>query len=198
MRDQLVRFWRGMEGLAAVEFAFVLPIILIMLLGLVELSTASGVRTQVVNMSSTAADLIAQKAAATGTDMDGAFAATKAILYPNDTKLAAITITSVIDGGVGNTPRIAWSCSMAGANAVSTQPFTKNSNPSPAIPAGLIEAGKGGSVVWTRVTYKYTSFLNYFLRGTQTWTNDFYTKPRRVLQVPYSSSPATALGTCNF
>jgi Flp pilus assembly protein TadG len=198
MRNQLVRFWHGVEGLAAVEFAFVLPIILAMLLGLVELSHASGVRTQVINMASTASDLIAQEAASTGSDMDTAFAATKAILFPHDTKLAAITITSVIDGGAGKSPVIAWSCSMQGPNAVTTTPFSKGANPSPALPNGLLTAGSGGSVIWSRVTYKYTSFLRYFLPGTKTWTNDFYAKPRRVLQIPYTSSPASASGTCKF
>lgn len=198
MRSLLGRFWSSVEGLAAVEFAFVLPIILAMLLGLVELSHASGVRTQVINMASTAADLIAQEVTTTGSDMDTAFAATKAILFPHDTKLAAITITSVIDGGTGKSPVIAWSCTMKGANAVATTPFSKGGNPSPALPNGLLTAGSGGSVIWSRVTYKYTSFLSYFLHGTKTWTNDFYAKPRRVLQVPYTSSPASAAGTCNF
>jgi len=198
MRNLLARFWNGIEGLAAVEFAFVLPIILSMLMGLVELSHASGVRTQVINMASTASDLVAQKATATGSDIDTSFAATKAILFPHDTKVAAITITSVIDGGTGKTPVIAWSCSMAGANAVTTTPFAKGGNPNPAIPAGLIEAGKGGSVIWSHVTYKYSSFLTYFLPATSTWTNDFYAKPRRSPQVPYTSSPASASGTCKF
>lgn len=198
MRKTFIRFWFGEQGLAAVEFAFVLPIILIMFIGLIELSNASGVRAQVINMASTSSDLIAQESATNGGDMDTAFAATKAVLFPQDTKVAAITITSVIDGGAGKPPVIAWSCSMKGANAVSTSPFSKGANPSPALPTGVLTAGSGGSVIWSRVTYKYTSFLNYFLPGTATWTNDFYGKPRRVLQIPYSSSPATASGTCNF
>ncbi|MBS0279573.1 MAG: pilus assembly protein [Proteobacteria bacterium] len=199
MRNPFIRFWRGVQGLAAVEFAFVLPIILSMLLGLVELSHASGVRTQVINMASTAADLIAQKSAATGSDIDTSFAATKAILFPNDTTVATVTITSVIDAGTGKTPIIAWSCSTTG-----TTPFAKGANPSPSLPAsftakdGAVEPGKGGSVIWSRVTYKYKSFLTYFLPATSNWTNDFYAKPRRVLQVPYTSSPAAAAGTCKF
>lgn len=198
MRGLFARFYYGAQGLAAVEFAFVLPIILIMLLGLVELSLASAVRTQVINMASTASDLVAQKSTATGSDIDTSFAATKAILFPNDTTVAAITITSVIDAGAGKTPIIAWSCSMAGTNAVATTPFTKGGNPNPALPAGILTAGSGGSVIWSRVTYKYKSALTYFLPATSTWTNDFYAKPRRVAQVPYTSSPASASGTCKF
>lgn len=205
MRSLLARFRHSIEGLAAVEFAFVLPIILAMLLGLVELSVASGVRTQVINMASTASDLISQKSTATGTDVDGAFAATKAILYPNDTTVATVIITSVVDAGTGKAPVIAWSCSMAGANAGTAAPYAKGSSPNPALPAdftakdGPLEPGKGGSVIWSHVTYKYTSLLNYFIRNPQApWVNDFYSKPRRVAQIPYTSSPATALGTCKF
>lgn len=199
MRELFIRFWHGVQGLAAVEFAFVLPIILSMLLGLVELSHASGVRTQVINMASTAADLIAQKSAATGGDIDTSFAATKAILFPHDTKVATVTITSVIDAGAGKTPVVAWSCSTTGIT-----PYSKGSNPNPTLPAsftaqdGPLEPGKGGSVIWSRVTYKYSSFLTYFLPATSNWTNDFYAKPRRVQQVPYTSSPAVTAGTCKF
>lgn len=196
MRRLLTRCWKSNRGLAAVEFAFVLPIILSMFLALVELSQALGVRADVINMTSAGGDLIAQKATATGADLDGVFNALNAMLFPHATNEAVVTITSVIDGGLGKTPVIAWSCSMGGKNPAT--PMTKGGAPSPAIPAGLIEAGKGGSVIWSRVTYRYNSFLSYFLADWTNWTNDFYLKPRRVLQIPYSANPVSALGTCNF
>jgi len=189
-------YWTSNRGLAAVEFAFVLPIILSMFLALVELSQALGVRADVINMASTGGDLIAQKATATGADLDGAFSALNAMLFPHATDEAVVTITSVIDGGLGKSPVVAWSCSMGGKNPAT--PMTKGSAPSPAIPAGLIVAGNGGSVIWSRVAYRYNSFLSYFLAPWTNWTNDFYLKPRRVLQIPYSANPVSALGTCNF
>jgi hypothetical protein len=54
----------------------------------------------------------------------------------------------------------------------------------------MITAGDGTSVIWSRITYKYTSPISYFLTGSRTWTSDFYLKPRRVLQVPITGSPA--------
>ncbi|MES2293100.1 MAG: TadE/TadG family type IV pilus assembly protein [Pseudomonadota bacterium] len=195
MQGFLKRCWKCEQGLAAMEFAFVLPIILTMLLGMVELSQALGVRAEIINMASTGADLIAQEATAKGSDLDGAFNALNAMLYPHDVSVATITITSVIDGGAGKSPIVAWSCSM-GSGAT---PATKGTTPSnPTIPAGLITQGGGGSVIWSHVTYAYTSNLSYFLVGTKNWKNDFYLKPRRVLQIPYSSNPASTLGTCNF
>ncbi|MES2254333.1 MAG: TadE/TadG family type IV pilus assembly protein [Pseudomonadota bacterium] len=183
---------RDQRGLAAVEFALILPILLMMFLGLIEFSQALGVRAEVINMSSTGGDLVAQKSAASGADLDTVFSAVTAMLFPNDASQATITISSVIDGGAGNSPKVAWSCSKGLVPAA----LSKGSAPSPAIPAGFIVAGKGGSVIWSRVTYRYNSFLVYYLPAWTTWTNDFYLKPRRVLQIPISSA-ATAPAVCN-
>jgi len=51
-------------------------------------------------------------------------------------------------------------------------------------------------VIWSRVTYRYNSFLVYYLPAWSTWTEDFYLKPRRVLQIPITSK-ATAPAVCN-
>ncbi|MEO7054012.1 MAG: hypothetical protein ABI191_03470, partial [Rhizomicrobium sp.] len=150
------------------------------------------VRAEVINMSSTGGDLVAQKSAASGADLDTVFSAVTAMLFPNDASQATITISSVIDGGAGNSPKVAWSCSKGLAPAA----LAKGSTPSPAIPPGFVDPGKGGSVIWSRVTYRYNSFLVYYLPAWTTWTNDFYLKPRRVLQIPISSA-ATGPAVCN-
>lgn len=192
MQKAFSRFRNGEQGLAAVEFAFVLPIILSMLLALIELSQASGARAKVISMTSTGGDLIAQESIATGADLDNVFGALNTMLFPNDITQATVTITSVIDGGAGKSPVVAWSCS----KGRTPSPATKGASPSPALPAGLLTSGSGGSVIWSRVTYRYNSFLTYFLPQWSNWTNDFYLKPRRVLQIPISGTP-TAPAVCN-
>ena len=177
-------YWRNKQGLAAVEFAFVLPILLSMLLGLVELSQALLLRTDVTNMSATAADLIAEESSVSSTDLTNVFNALNAMVFPFDSTPSTITITSVIDGGTGNTPKVAWSCTKSGTAE------TKNAAPSTAIPTGLITAGDGTSVIWAKITYAYNSPISYFLIGTKNWTNNFYLKPRRVLQIPITGTPS--------
>lgn len=197
MKKLFLHYWKNNRGLAAIEFAFVMPIMLSMLIGLVELSNALGLRADVINMASTAADLIADEKAATGPDMDNVFNALNAMLYgyatvdSSNNSLVTITISSIIDGGTGQSPKVSWSCTLRGTA------LTKGSTSfSPSLPSGTITAGDGTSVIWAKVTYKYTSPLSYFITGTQNWTNNFYLKPRRVLQIPYSGTP-TSPATCN-
>lgn len=181
---KLLHAWKNRSGLAAVEFAFVLPILLAMLLGLVELSQALALRADITNMSSTASDLIAQESTVASADLTNVFNALTAMVFPFDSGPVTITITSVIDGGTGKAPKVGWSCTQGGTAE------TKGSAPSVALPAGLITAGDGSSVIWSKVTYTYTSSISYFLVGAKTWTNNFYLKPRRVLQIPITGTPS--------
>ena len=184
MLERLRPYWKNSQGLAAVEFAFVLPILLTMLLGLVELSQALLLRTDVTNMSSTAADLIAQESSVTSSDLTNVYNALNAMVFPFSSAPTTITITSVIDGGAGNAPKVAWSCTQGGTAQ------TKGAAPTTALPSGLITAGDGTSVIWARITYAYNSPISYFLVGTKNWSNDFYLKPRRVLQIPITGTPS--------
>jgi Flp pilus assembly protein TadG len=178
------QYWKNKRGMAAVEFAFVLPILLTMLLGLVELSQALSLRADITNMSSTASDLIAQESSVTSSDLTNVFNALSAMIFPFNSGPSTITITSVIDGGTGHPPKVAWSCTQGGTAE------TKGSAPSTTLPTGLITAGDGTSVIWSKVTYAYNSPISYFLVGTKNWTNNFYLKPRRVLQIPITGTPS--------
>ena len=65
-------------------------------------------------MSATAADLIAEESSVSSTDLTNVYNALNAMLFPFATGPATITITSVIDGGTGNAPKVAWSCTQNG------------------------------------------------------------------------------------
>jgi Flp pilus assembly protein TadG len=86
------RFRRDHKGLAAVEFALILPVMITLFFGIVELSMALAARADVTNMASIAADLVAQESSMTAQDMSNVFAASSAILYPYSTTPATITV----------------------------------------------------------------------------------------------------------
>ncbi len=55
------RFGRKIDGIAAVEFALIVPIMLCMFIGTVELSQAITVDRRVTQVASTTADLVARQ-----------------------------------------------------------------------------------------------------------------------------------------
>ena len=55
--------------------------------------------------------------------------------------------------------------------------------------SNLIVAGSGGSVILTEISYSYASSVSTYFVGNVTWTNNFYSKPRRVAQIALTACP---------
>jgi Flp pilus assembly protein TadG len=173
------RFAAACEGIMAVEFALIAPIMITMYFGVTELSDGYTAKGKVVVVASTAADLTAQETAICNAEMNDIFAALGAIMFPYPTNNMQITITSLIDAGNG-TVKVAWS------DALNTTPRVVNSTVS--IPSGLVTSGGGGSVIFTEVTYMYTSPAGHLIYGQIPLTDKFYLAPRRTAQIARSAN----------
>jgi len=190
-RNRTGLFGSNQDGIAAVEFAMLLPIMITLFFGVVETSMALLCRADVSKMASTAADLISQANAPATSDIANAYAATGVLLYPYyDPSVAgsakpSIRITSVVDDGSGAvgkdhlTGTVAWTCTQSGSGVLSPaiavgQPVT--------LPQPLMT--DGGSLIIAEVAYDYQSPTTQLLATSMNFTNNFYTKPRRVLQIP--------------
>ncbi len=199
MQGLLKRFRRSKDGLAAVEFAMLLPVLLTLFFGVMELALALACRADVANVASTAADLVAQESAVSTADMGNVFSAASAILYPYKVDYATITIYSIVDnsnsaskngGGSNSSGKVMWSCQKTGTGGAKTGPTTPppNSNGGDIIAAtnlvnGNPTYGGGGSVIVATITYQYTSPTTRIISSAIPMQNTFYSKPRRVLQV---------------
>ena len=164
------------DGLAAVEFALLLPVMITLFFGVVEVSLALACRADVTNVASTAADLVAQESALTTTDMSNVWSALNAILYPYDTSVSKVTLSSInYDTTTSSltSGKVAWSCTKNGT--------ARTTGATVPLPAGLMTAN--GSVIMSEITYNYTSPTTKIVTGTKVMTNTFYTKPRRVAQI---------------
>lgn len=183
-------FLKNARGSIAVEFAFVAPVMLGLFFGLAELASAEGARGDVVNLASVGADLVAQEKSATTSDMTNVFNALAAMMYPYDTSNVQITISSIIDNNTTTTGKVAWSCTKNGSALSVGGTYTF-----PTAAQGVITKGGGGSVIMAVVSYSYSlpvtvsipGILN--LSGPYTMSNTFYSKPRKVSQIPLTSCP---------
>jgi len=187
--------WRGFrksnDGVAAVEFAILLPLLISMFFGVVETSLALLCRADVSMMASTAADLISQVNAASTTDITNVYAAAGTILYPyydpsNGSAKPTIRITSVIYDTTSNSTtsgKVAWTCTQAGSGTLT--PASRAVGNTVTLPQLMTT---NGSVIIAEVAYNYASPTTQVITGPINMTNNFYTKPRRIAQIAAPSS----------
>jgi len=167
---------KAREGMAAVEFAFIAPVMIVMFFGAVELSAAVDCKTRVTNVSSTAADLVAQETTVSSADMTNVFAALNAIIYPYPSGAAKIVISSITYSS-STTGTVDWSDQQNATKRTVGSTVT--------VPAGLMTSG--GSVILAEITYLYASPTTKVLTGTVTMTGSFYAHPRRSAKVLHTT-----------
>jgi Flp pilus assembly protein TadG len=158
------------DGVAAVEFALIFPLMISLYFGAVELGNGLLVNRKATNVASTASDLVAQ--VDINADIADVFAASSAILSPFDSSSIVITISSVVTELDGTT-EVAWSDSMNGTPRAEGERIS--------LPPGV--ATPGSSVIWAEVDYTYVSPIGKYLTGGITIEDDFYARPRRSIEV---------------
>lgn len=174
------------DGIAAVEFAMLLPFMITLFFGVVESSLALLCRADVSIMASTAADLVSQADVLASADISNVYNAAGTILYPYYNGANAkptIRVSSVIWDTVGKSTtvgKVAWTCTQSGSGTLT--PASRAVGNSVTLPQALLASG--GSVIVSEVAYSYASPTTQVITGTINFTNNFYTKPRRVLQIP--------------
>ncbi|MEI9996301.1 MAG: TadE/TadG family type IV pilus assembly protein [Rhizomicrobium sp.] len=177
MLTLLRRFARAKDGLAAIEFAMLAPVMAAMFLGSIELADALDCQQKVTGMSATAADLIAQETNVTNNDITNVESAVNSIVYPYPATGLKIVISCLVDNGTGG-GKVTWS------DAQNATARTVGSNVS--VPTGVITSG--GSVVLVEVTYPYNSPVTDYLTGTTNMTSNFYARPRRSTTITRSAT----------
>lgn len=181
-------FRKAEGGTAAVEFALLLPLLITLFFGVVETSLALVCRADVSQMASTAADLVSQVNAASSSDISNVYAASGILLYPYYTGGATgkptIRLTSVAYDSTSGAPttsgKVAWTCTQAGTGTLTPASLTVGSTVTFSQPLMTTN----GSVIMAEIAYNYASPTTKVITGAINMTNNFYTKPRRVAQIP--------------
>jgi Flp pilus assembly protein TadG len=167
LRARLRDFARGQSGLAAVEFAAILPFMLTLYLGGVELGTGVAINRKVTITARAVADLASRYTLIKNADMSTILGAASTVIAPYSGSLLAVTVSqiSVDANGVAT---FAWSDTSGGtAHAVG----------SPATLPGTL-ATPNSYYILGEVRYNYTPTLGYVMTGTLTLSNQIYMSPR--------------------
>lgn len=112
------RFSRHNGGVAAVEFALILPILIVLFLGSVELTNGLTASRKMSQVASTVGDLVSQYRTLDCATLNDIFKASTAIMTPYDDTNLDISIAGV-EFDSGGTATVDWSRTDGGGSAAS-------------------------------------------------------------------------------
>jgi Flp pilus assembly protein TadG len=160
-------FARDRKGVSAVEFAVVLPFMLVAYLGSVEIGNGIATKLRVALTARTVADLATQYFTIKNADMTNILSASSAVMAPYSTGPMVITLSEVTTDANG-VATITWSDSLNGSARPVGQPVTLPTE----IQTPLV------SFIWAEVKYAYTPNLGYVMTGTLNLSDQVFMYPR--------------------
>ncbi len=168
------KFAGDVRGLAAVEFAFVAPILLFMLIGMVEVSRAVAMDRRMSRVTTMVADLVGREQKMTSADLTAIYKIVNQVMSPYDASTLMVSVIPV---------------KASPSDATQTKVYASTTN-RPSYNGGNLPAkcasyslsssllAKGASLIVVETSYKFTPlFLNYVL-GAANWTDKAYATPR--------------------
>jgi len=167
IEQRLRRLIGDERGVSAVEFAMLLPLMLTLYLGAVEVSQGIGADRKVTLTARTICDLVSQVSSINNSDMTNALNASSAVMAPFPVGNLKVTVTSVkIDAsGIAT---VDWSDTLNGTARAKGSVVT--------LPAALNVANT--SLIWSEVQYNYKPVMGYVISGTLTLKDQIYMRPR--------------------
>jgi Flp pilus assembly protein TadG len=183
------RFIASTRGVAAIEFAMILPVILILLLATFDGGRAIAIYMKVRSATYILGAITNQYSTTTpiqASDMQAITGATSAVLAPYSSSPIVVTISQIsINSNAATAGTVNWSYSLNGTALAQ--------NSSATIPAGFLPLNTKspcGStypcyLLLASVSYSYTPSFGYFAKGGITLSDSVYVTPRSSNCVAY-------------
>ena len=172
------------RGVAAIEFAIIMPVLLIMLLATFDAGRAIAIYMKVRAATYTLAAITNQysmSAPIQSTDMQAITGATAAVLAPYPSAPATVTITQ-IKQTTSTQATVNWSYSLNGTAYAAGTTWAR-------IPTGLTTSNACNSypcyLIFAEVQYTFTPSFGYFIVGTLNFSDNLYGTPRSSTCIPY-------------
>ncbi|MEZ5841265.1 MAG: TadE/TadG family type IV pilus assembly protein [Hyphomicrobiales bacterium] len=167
---------RGDEsGVSAVEFALILPLMLTIYFGTIDVSQMMSAKRKLSHSTSALGDLITQYSKLTGPEMENILDASSAIMAPFPDANLAIVVSGVWVDDKGNAT-VTWSEARNATKLGKGSPVT--------LPANMNASDTG--LVMAELSYTYKPQIGYVVTGTFNLEDRFFLRPRVGDEVEYS------------
>lgn len=179
------RFVASTRGVAAIEFAMILPVLVLMFLASFDASNAIAIYMKVRTATYALGAITNQYTTIQSTDMTAITSATSAVIAPYSGTPTVVIITQ-IKATSASAATVSWSYSPTAGKAL-----TSVTN----LPANLAKNSCNNTypcyLIYSQVSYTFTPTFSYFISGTLNLSDSLYVTPRSsacIIYVPTSSS----------
>ena len=164
------RFIRDRRGVAAVEFALIAPVLLLLYMGLAEVTMALMAERRSSHATAVVADLVSQDTLTTRSELTDTFSVAEEILSPFTAAGMSIRITAIRADASGS-PKVIWS------HGKGLSALGKGSTVS-GLPANLM--APFDNLIMSEMNYSFNSALKYALPKTMVFKQKYYLRPRKI------------------
>ncbi|MBY0423074.1 MAG: pilus assembly protein [Parvularculaceae bacterium] len=171
-------FARDRHGVAATEFALILPLLIAIFFGMLEISDAMMAGRRVQTAVNSMADLIAQERDITTAEIDDIMVGVNRMLSPTSGSTTNLRVTSVVvNPAVPGQLIVRWSRDNTGAT-----PYAANSVFTKIADTTIVNSG--ASLIVGEVTYNHVSGLTHmFIDAPRAMSQTVTRWPRRSAEV---------------
>lgn len=162
------------NGAAAIEFALILPLLLILSLGMFEIAGVISADMKLANATQLVSDLVAQQSNETDSLTANFCTGGEMAMAPLSGTSLKATVVSVTHDSGGTA--VDWQDTSCGGSDISNAVSL----------AASVTPNVGDSVIIVVTNYQYTSPLDYVLSKNYTLTQTSFSRPRNVATVTHS------------
>ncbi len=177
MRQRCYHLACDQRGISAIEFSLLMPLMMVMYFGSIEVTDAISADRQVTLVASTVADITTEYTSIAASDVTNILAAASAVLSPFPMTNGQVVLSSVVIDANGNA-YVDWSATQNGSQ--------RSGNVTSMVPTALRVANT--SLIWGEATYVYKPSLGYVITGSFNLYNQIFMRPRLSACVQYTGS----------
>jgi len=175
-----LRFARDRQGVGAIEFAIIFPVLIMLYLGAFEITIGLSVSKRTARAAGSIADIVTQQQSVTKSSLTDIAKAAAPIYSPFDSSGMLVKVTAIQIDGSSN-PTVMWSWASTGA-----APYAKNSTVSD-VPTEMKKANS--FLIRSELSIPYTLFVfapNFMPAETRTITisRSYFYRQRQNQNIP--------------
>lgn len=165
------------DATSAIEFALVLPVLMLLVFGGYQLNEAVSAYRKVTLTARTVADLTTQYTSMASSDVTTVLNASAQVMTPFNTANLTIVLTEYSTDLTGKTT-VTWSKSLNGTPLVAGSTVT--------LPVNIAQLGT--SLVLATTSFSFTPAVAYKLTGPFVMSSQIYMSPRSTQSITYTGT----------